>query len=505
MAGSEKKHRRSASLFIKYVSFFSVVEIISLSVLGWVLMYFVADSWEDEQKRNLFNYADNIAGSYAAMLSSSDTGEELSYSVICYTVTNAAQATSADIFIVDSYGNMKFCKDMADTDDMVTGVCTCKRHSGIKVPGEIYTGVITDGMMATTGKFNVFSDEDSFISASVVKNIDNNQVEGIVFAVQPLSEGLKPYLSKFVQNYVLAAFAFLLISGLIIYVKTFKLTKPLRKMSEATKHYAKGDFSYKLESGGRGTAREFEDLSTALNSMADDLEKIENSRTNFVANVSHELKTPMTTIGGFIDGILDGTIDKEHQDAYLKIVSDEVKRLSRLVVSMLNMTKMDAGELRINPVKFNLTEQIINIFISFEQKIEEKKINVKGLERLHAAYIEADPDMINQVFYNLIDNATKFTQQGGDITVSMKNDGEYVTVSIRNTGKGIDSEDIDHVFERFYKGDKSRSLDSKSAGLGLFIVKNIVELHNGEISVRSEKSRYTEFSVKLKIDLMGGV
>ena len=183
-------------------------------------------------------------------------------------------------------------------------------------------------------------------------------------------------------------------------------------------------------------------------------------------------------------------------------MSDEVKRLSRLVVSMLNMSKMEAGEMRLNPESFNLTDQIISIFISFEQKITDKNISIKGLEYLSNVFIEADTDMIKQVFYNLIDNAVKFTQPGGEIAVSMSIKENDVIFYIRNTGKGIKNEDIDHIFERFYKGDKSRSLDAKSAGLGLFIVKNIVELHNGEISVCNIDDKYTQFTVKLKSKLL---
>ena len=211
----------------------------------------------------------------------------------------------------------------------------------------------------------------------------------------------------------------------------------------------------------------------------------------------------MTTIGGFIDGILDGTIDETNRNHYLEIVSDEVKRLSRLVVSMLNMSKIEAGELRIKPEKFNLTGQIIGIFMSFEQKIDDKKINIKGLDSLSNIYIEADSDMISQVFYNLIDNAVKFTPENGDISAFMTTEDEYVTVTVRNTGKGIAPDDLEHVFERFYKGDKSRSLDAKSAGLGLFIVRNIVNLHGGEITADSVYGKYTQFTVKLKIRLIG--
>ena len=204
---------------------------------------------------------------------------------------------------------------------------------------------------------------------------------------------------------------------------------------------------------------------------------------------------------GFIDGILDGTISAEDRDHYLQIVSDEVKRLSRLVVSMLNISKMHAGELQINPSRFDLTRQIVNIFIGFEQKINIKKINIIGMDSLSKVCVVADPDMINQVFYNIIDNAVKFTQPGGDIVVSMSIQENNVIVCVRNTGNVIKDEDLDHVFERFYKGDKSRSLDSKSAGLGLFIVKSIVELHGGKISVSNIDNKYTQFSVSLKMNI----
>ena len=192
--------------------------------------------------------------------------------------------------------------------------------------------------------------------------------------------------------------------------------------------------------------------------------------------------------------------EKENQKYYLQIVSDEVKRLSRLVVSMLNMSKMEAGELRINPSRFNLTKQIVGIFIGFEQKINDKQINITGLDQLPSVNIEADPDMINQVFYNLIDNAVKFTQFGGEILISIIIQEYDVIVKIQNTGKVIADEDIDHVFERFYKSDKSRSLDAKSAGLGLFIVKSLVLLHDGDISVCNIDNKYTQFTVKLNTE-----
>lgn len=235
----------------------------------------------------------------------------------------------------------------------------------------------------------------------------------------------------------------------------------------------------------------------AFNRMAASLSLQESSRRSFVANVSHELKTPMTTIGGFIDGILDGTIEPERQNHYLRIVSDETKRLSRLVTSMLNMSKIEAGELQLQPKRFDLCREIFDTMLNFEQIIDRKHIEVVGLDTLRPTYIFADRDMLHQVIYNLVDNAVKFTENG-TIGVAVEQTQENTTVSIRNTGTtGISSEELSRVFERFYKVDKSRSYDTKGAGLGLYICKTIIEMHGGTISAQSDGSEYVEFSFTL--------
>ncbi|MCD7828261.1 MAG: HAMP domain-containing histidine kinase [Clostridiales bacterium] len=498
MAASGKRRRRSISLYRRILSYFIAIEIVCLTVFGCVLMYFVAGDWSDEQKKALLDCAVGISDRYENILKQDGT----SYSALCYSLLSVSNTTDADIFITDTEGNVILCGEMAETVDTEENPQVCDTHKAMKIPGEIYTSVLADGTMATVGDFGGLLGEDCFVSASVAQK--DGEAYGIVFAIQSSRVGLRPYLVRFFRIYFLSAMGLLVLTSLLVYVASYNITKPLREMVEATKRYAKGDFSYKINVNNKSrTVSEFYELSVELDSMAEDLEALENSRSNFVANVSHELKTPMTTISGFVDGILDGTIDKEHENQYLKIVSEEVKRLSRLISSMLNMSKMEAGQLKINPVKFNLTQMILGIFISFEQKIEAKSITVKGLDYLLSVYIEGDEDMISQVFYNLIDNAVKFTDEDGEISVDMSTDGEYITTSIRNTGKGIDEEDMSHVFERFYKGDKSRSLDTKSVGLGLFIVKNITELHNGEISVNSVSGKYTEFTVKLKVKLIG--
>ena len=242
---------------------------------------------------------------------------------------------------------------------------------------------------------------------------------------------------------------------------------------------------------------EIGELAISFNQMTNSLARLESMRKSFVANVSHELKTPMTTIGGFIDGILDGTIEPDKQKEYLAIVSDEVKRLSRLVESMLGMSKLESGEFAIRPELFDFRELLCSIVISQEQRIESKKIEIVGLDAIESFSLNADRDLIHQVIYNLVDNAIKFTDEAGKITFNAEGGPKEMVFSIRNTGKGIPERELPFVFERFYKADKSRSSDKKSTGLGLYIVKTIVKAHGGGITVKSKENADTEFIVTL--------
>ena len=191
--------------------------------------------------------------------------------------------------------------------------------------------------------------------------------------------------------------------------------------------------------------------------------------------------------------MLDGTISEDKYDYYLRIVSDEVKRLSRLVTGMLNMSKLEAGEMQINLKQFDISADIFKTLLSFERKINDKDIEIVGLDKMESMIVSADEDMMMQVIYNLIDNAVKFTPQNGYIEFKTYHDKENLFVSIKNSGAGIEREEADKIFERFYKIDKSRSYDVKGAGLGLYLVKSIVELHGGQIVCKSKLNEYTQF------------
>ena len=207
--------------------------------------------------------------------------------------------------------------------------------------------------------------------------------------------------------------------------------------------------------------------------------------------LSDEFRAWVNSENIFCSTLVDRIVPGRIRDA------EEVKRLSRLVTGMLNISKLEAGKMELNPVEFDISEMLFTTLLSFEQILERKNIDVRGLDSVTENKIRADKDMINQVIYNLTDNAVKFTPEGGYIEVASKSDAEKVIVKIRNSGKGIPEEEINQIFERFYKVDRSRSYDTKGAGMGLYIVKTLIELHGGEITARSQEGEYTEFIFSL--------
>ncbi len=316
---------------------------------------------------------------------------------------------------------------------------------------------------------------------------------GTVISTAPLS-ATRQLLSTVAKLYLFSAAIPLTLMFFAIYAMTYRMTKPLKLMSEAARAMAKGDFSKRIPVTSDD---EIGELAVSFNQMTNSLAQLESMRKSFVANVSHELKTPMTTIGGFIDGILDGTIEQEKQSYYLGIVSDEIKRLSRLVQSMLSMAKLESGEFVLRPELFDFRELLCTIVISQEQRIEEKKITITGLDEVESVSIRADRDLIHQVLYNLVDNAIKFTEEKGNIDFAVKSDNKKLTFTIQNSGKGIPEKELPYVFERFYKVDKSRSANKNSTGLGLYIVKTILKAHAGTITVKSRENDFTAFIVTL--------
>ena len=218
-----------------------------------------------------------------------------------------------------------------------------------------------------------------------------------------------------------------------------------------------------------------------------------------MGNIAHELRTPMTTIKGFVDGILDGTIPPEMQNHYLQLVSEETGRLARLIQNMLDLSKLESGEYQVNARMFNIWETLTGVALAAEQRINDGMIELEGLTMDEKVLVYADPDLIHQVAYNLLDNAIKFTPAGGTIRFSVEKLGPEAEISIWNSGQGISPEALPYVFERFYNEDRSRGLHARGSGLGLNICKVLVNLSGGQIRVESQQGEWCRFVFTLPI------
>jgi len=398
-----------------------------------------------------------------------------------------AKVSDADIFIADNSGKVM--------------VCGCEEWSQKRACMHTVS-LISEKLFNKAEKNDEFFvstldiyERPHYITAKSMLNSKGERY-ATVFAAASVST-VNEFLSTITRLYIFSAIVPIILMFFCIYLMTYKLTKPLKQMSEASRAMAKGDFSKRIPVT---TDDEIGELAVSFNVMTNSLSQLEGMRKSFVANVSHELKTPMTTIGGFIDGILDGTIEPNKQSYYLNIVSEEVKRLSRLVESMLSMSRLETGEFSLKPELFDLRELLFSIVISQEQRIENKKLQIKGLDCLMDLSVNADKDLIHQVVYNLVDNAIKFTDEEGYVNFSLNKDGKSAVLTITNSGSGIPEKDLPFIFERFYKVDKSRSLGKNSTGLGLYIAKTIITAHKGVISVSSKENEFTAFKITLPVE-----
>ena len=395
-------------------------------------------------------------------------------------LTAAASVSGAEAVICDAGGRLLFCADEP---------YGCEHAGLVLAPDYLRRTFENDGCVDTGIIEGLYTDQRYVVSLPIRSASGRNL--GIVIMSEPVDTSLQ-LLTKISEIFVFVSLLVVLISVVFMTVFVRRQSKPLREMARAASSFGHGDLTARVNTDGR-YSQEVEELALAFNNMASSLQKSEYQRQEFVANVSHELKTPMTTISGFLDGILDGTIPEEKQKQYLSMVSGETKRLSRLVRSMLDISRLqEQGVIPPEQIsQFDLTERSGQVLISLEQKITEKNLDVQVQFPEYPVYTRACEDHITQVLYNLLDNAVKFSPQGGTLELSMKEGGNKVYVSISNSGETIPPEELPLVFDRFHKLDKSRSENRDSWGLGLYIVKTIIGFHGENISVTSREGKTT--------------
>ena len=287
-----------------------------------------------------------------------------------------------------------------------------------------------------------------------------------------------------------------MLSVIILLGVHFLIYRPLVKITNAAKQYASGNLDVVIPVN---TQDEIGYLSASLNYMSSQLKDMEDYQKKFVANVSHDFRSPLTSIKGYVEAMADGTIPPEMQGKYLNIILFETERLTDLTRDLLTLNEFDTKDLLLDKTDFDIHEVIRNTAASFEGTCTAKKISIELLLATRTLYVHADRHKIQQVLYNLLDNAIKFSNPESTITIETTPRGDKVYTSVKDYGIGIPKSSINKIWERFYKSDLSRGKDKKGTGLGLSIVKEIIQAHNENINVISTEGVGTEFIFSLPL------
>ena len=396
----------------------------------------------------------------------------------------AATVSDVHFMICDTEGHVLLTTDKALEGQMVT------------MPEEMTREVLEEGESSRRDDLDGLYEQKRFVVGVPAVNPETMETVGVVYGVST-SASIDAMWQGFTALFFLTALAVLMVSFVASSVTTMRQVQPIREMAQATRRYAEGDFDIRMYDYGRED--EIGELVASFNDMAESLQESERQRREFIAKISHELKTPMTTIAGYTDGILDGTIPPEKERQYLQIISDESRRLSRLVRRMLDVSQLQAIDPLKNGSHFDLCESMRRVLISMEKKITDRDLDVDADIPEEPILVLGDNDLITQVIYNLLENATKFARLGSTLYLGVTTIDGKARVTVRNLGDTIPAEELPLLFERFHKSDKSRSEDKDGVGLGLYIVKTILEQHKEKIDVTSENG-VTTFTFSLAME-----
>ena len=464
---------------------FALAVILSAAMLlvGLSFQILIKNYMEDRAMENLKNDATVLSDIAAAYYE----GDSLANRELLINLSVISAVSGSDTVICDADGRLVLCSE----DPM-----GCS-HQGLMIGADYLRQVKASDYVMSSGMIRGLYEDARYVVSAPIRD-GNRQIIGIVIASTPMAETLA-VLKRLSDTFLFVALLVIAICAVVITVYARKHSSPLRDLAKAATAFGHGDLKARVKISS-GSPKEVQELALAFNNMAVSLEKSEYQRQEFVANVSHELKTPMTTIGGYIDGMLDGTIPPDQQEHYLQIVSGETRRLSRLVRSMLDISRLQeqGGIPEEQKSRFDISEAIGQVIITFEQKILAKALNVEVDLPDYPLYTMAHKDHIHQVIYNLVDNGVKFCPEGGVLGIKLRQSGGKAYVSISNEGPTIPAEELPLLFDRFHKLDKSRSQNRDGWGLGLYIVRTIICSHGEDISVTS-RDGVTEFTFTLPV------
>ena len=457
-----------------------------LSTAFMLLSYrYIISETRDRLERNA-GYIASATSDYLQNISNVSLLDGLKWTLYQSTMETVSSVSEASVIVANTQGEILYATD--------------EGMYAKRVPQQMVNQILDQGNYAGLTNLEGLYGSNRYIAGLPIQvPLDNPNLSvnlGVVL-VSGDTSGLSEMWRSTATIFFFAAVVVLLIAVVASSITSAHQTRPLTEMAEAARKFGRGEFDVRVNYKDR--CDEIGELAEAFNSMANSLAKVESQRAEFIANVSHELKTPMTTIAGFAEGILDGTIPPEKERDALNVVVSETRRLSRLVRRMLDLSRLNAlAETVTAQEQFDITEIMSRVLVSLEGRITGRGLDVEAKFPDDPVMVWGDPDGVTQVCYNLLDNAAKFAAQGTAITVQIvKKDGKAY-ISVRNLGATIPPDELPLLFDRFHKADYSRSVDREGVGLGLYIVKTILGNLKENITVTSEDG-VTQFTFTLTL------
>ena len=465
-----------STLHLKFILLYIILGFLSIFTVASLSSTLTTHYLESSISGNMYQSANLLASNYLPDYFS----ETITLADVYTQLNGMSDYLNSDIWFVDNEGSLLASAKSGDVSYAPSRI-------------ENFDPAESGGSTYLTGDYHgYFNSEMITVIAPVTENFSTH---GYLLVHKPYSQ-ITDVHSVLMRNTYIVILIIYVLSFIILLGVHFLIYRPLVKITNAAKQYASGNLDVVIPVN---TQDEIGYLSASLNYMSSQLKDMEDYQKKFVANVSHDFRSPLTSIKGYVEAMADGTIPPEMQGKYLNIILFETERLTDLTRDLLTLNEFDTKDLLLDKTDFDIHEVIRNTAASFEGTCTAKKISIELLLATRTLYVHADRHKIQQVLYNLLDNAIKFSNPESTITIETTPRGDKVYTSVKDYGIGIPKSSINKIWERFYKSDLSRGKDKKGTGLGLSIVKEIIQAHNENINVISTEGVGTEFIFSLPL------
>ncbi len=463
------------SIQFYYFTSVATVLVACVLVMGLMLVFLASTYFSEENQHQLEDVVHNVTDGIE--YGDIDITDENNH-----TIRYIANMGGADIVITDMGGTV------------VHNTETASSLQSDRLSAGVIEEIQKDGSYSAISTVDGLFPEARFCVAKPLMFTDG-RMEGYVVATAG-AQGLREYMLKIITVFLASAGVVVAVAGILAFILARRTVVPIMRINAAAQRFADGDFSARAPVEGGG---ELSQLAVTFNEMAGNFESLDDSRRQFMGNIAHELRTPMTTIKGFIDGLLDGTVPVDQRRKYLLIVSEEVGRLARLTQNMLDISRLESGDTMIDIHPIDAARLVDAVLDMFEQRLADQELAVNKPKFAGPLMVMADEDYLYEVFYNLMDNAVKFSYPGGTIRVRVDVGKTHADISVYNMGAGISQEDMPYIFDRFFKTDQSRGLNNAGSGLGLHICKLLITMMDGRIWAESEENAWMDVHFTLPL------